>query len=190
MHMSHIKHSTVLADPPWQGQSGEPHYLTLPGERIKQIGISLERHLAADAFCWLWVTNGTIPLGQQVLEAWGFEYRSLLTWVKPRLGLGRPLRNMTEHVMLGVRGKPKELFHSQGTWLFAPVQDHSHKPEEVHEIIERLCPGPYLELFARRPRHGWHVWGNQVRSDIDLLGFPVPDSPLTRVTEGDDGDDQ
>ncbi len=178
------KYKTLLADPPWQGQSGEPHYMTLPGERIKQMGIALDRVLDEDAFCWLWVTNATVPLGLEVLKAWGFEYRSLLSWIKPRLGLGRPLRNMTEHVMLGVRGKPVAQFRRQGTWLFAPIQDHSHKPEEVHDIIERVSPGPYLELFARRPRSGWDVWGNEVPSDVDLVGFPVSNSPATRAQQG------
>ena len=100
--------------------------------------------------------------------------------MKPRIGLGPYLRNMTEHVMLGTRGKAPVKFRGQGTWLFAPLQDHSHKPEEVHEIIQRVSPGPYLEIFARRPRAGWSVWGNEVASDIDLPGWPVPDAPATR----------
>lgn len=113
--MTQQLHSVVLADPPWQAQGGERHYNTLPLERIKQIGIALDALLAPNAVCFLWVTNGTIPDGQGVLKAWGFEYRSLLTWIKPRLGLGSPLRNMSEHVMVGVRGKPVVKFHSQGT---------------------------------------------------------------------------
>lgn len=182
--MSTPKYKTILADPPWVGQSGENHYATMRLESIKQMGIALDPLIADDAHCWLWVTNATIPQGHEVLAAWGFEYRSLLTWIKPRLGLGTYLRNMTEHVMLGTRGKAPVRFKGQGTWLFAPVQEHSHKPEEVHDIIERVSDGPYLELFARRPRPGWHVWGNEVASDIDLLGFPVPDAPATR---GDGG---
>lgn len=184
--MNQVKYRTVMADPPWQAQSGEAHYLTLPLEKIKQIGIALGPLLEDDAVCWLWVTNATIPQGHEVLAAWGFQYRQLLTWVKPRLGLGSPLRNMTEHVMLGVRGKPNVKFRSQGTWLFAPVQPpHSHKPEEVHKIAERVFAGPYLELFARRAQPGWHVWGNEIRSDIDLIGFPVPDAPATRGDSGE-----
>jgi N6-adenosine-specific RNA methylase IME4 len=188
--MTTKKYTTILADPPWPAQSGENHYLTLPMQRIKQLGIALESHIADDAHCWIWVTNGTIADGMACLAAWGFEYRSLLTWVKPRLGLGPYLRNMTEHVLLGTRGKAPAQFRGQGTWLFAPVQDHSHKPEEVHDIIERFSPGPNrLELFARRARPGWDHWGNEIRSDVDLVGFPVPDSPLTRgEVEGAPGD--
>lgn len=59
-------------------------------------------------------------------------------------------------------------FRSQPTWLFAPVQEHSHKPEEQYAIIERCSRGPYLELFARRRRPGWHCWGNEVDADVVL----------------------
>ena len=178
--MTKHKYSTVLADPPWMGQSGEKHYDTMTLDAIKEMGPAIRSVTADDAHCWLWVTNATIPIGHEVLEAWGFQYRSLLTWVKPRIGLGPYLRNMTEHVMLGTRGKAPVKFRGQGTWLFAPLQDHSHKPEEVHEIIQRVSPGPYLEIFARRPRAGWSVWGNEVASDVDLSGWPVPDAPATR----------
>jgi N6-adenosine-specific RNA methylase IME4 len=178
--MTQHKFSTLVADPPWTGQSGENHYDTMSIDRIKAMGPAIQSVMADDAHCWLWVTNATVPIGHEVLEAWGFQYRSILTWVKPRIGLGPYLRNMTEHVMLGTRGNAPVKFRGQGTWLFAPIQDHSHKPEEVHEIIERVSSGPYLELFARRSRRGWAVWGNEVPSDIDLPGWSVPDSPVTR----------
>lgn len=84
----------------------------------------------ADAHLWLWVTNATLFADQAVMEAWGFTYRSCLTWVKPGLGLGSfYLRNNTEHLLLGTRGKAPVLYRSQPTWLFAPKQEHSHKPE-------------------------------------------------------------
>jgi N6-adenosine-specific RNA methylase IME4 len=114
------------------------------------------------------VTNASLFAGRQVMEAWGFTYRSILTWIKPRLGLGHYLRNQTGHLLLGTRGKAPVLFRGQGSWVYAPVQEHSHKPEEQYAIVERCSPGPYLELFARRPRAGWHVWGNEVVSDVTL----------------------
>jgi N6-adenosine-specific RNA methylase IME4 len=178
-------HGTVIADCPWPGQSGEDHYSTMRIETIKKMRFAIDQHVADDAHCWLWVTNGTILAGHEVLKAWGFQYKSMLTWVKPRLSYGPYLRNMTEHVLLGTRGKAPARFHGQGSWLFAPVQDHSHKPEEAHDIFERLSPGPYLELFARRPRAGWDVWGMEVSSDVDLVGFPVPNSPKTRSEGGE-----
>jgi len=124
---------------------------------------------SVDAHLWLWVTNSTLFAGRSVMEAWGFTYRSCLTWVKPGLGLGSSyLRNNTEHLLFGTKGKAPILYRSQPTWLFAPKQDHSHKPEEQYAVIERCSPGPYLELFARRKRQGWQVWGNEVTSDVVL----------------------
>jgi len=165
------RYSTVLADPPWNieqlGKRGaERHYNLLPVSAIAALPVS--RLAAADAHCWLWVTNASLWAGKQVLEAWGFQYRSILTWIKPKFGLGAYLRNQTEHLLLGVRGRAPIQFRGQGSWLYAPVQEHSHKPEEQYAVIERCSPGPYLELFARRPRLGWHVWGNQVDSDVQL----------------------
>lgn len=169
------KYASVIADPPWSGLGGERHYPVMSREQICAIGSELEPLLAPDALLWLWVANANIADGHEVLAAWGFQYRSMLTWAKfGRLGLGKPLRNTTEHVLVGVRGKPDIRFRSQGTWLVAPVQEHSHKPEELHAIAERVGPlGPRLELFARRPRPGWDVWGNEVASDVALGPFPT-----------------
>jgi N6-adenosine-specific RNA methylase IME4 len=165
------RYATVLADPPWNIQQAghrgaNTHYNLLSASEITKLPVG--QLAAPDAHCWLWVTNASLWAGKQVLEAWGFEYRSILTWIKPKLGLGWYLRNQTEHLLLGVRGRAPIQFRGQGSWLYAPVQEHSHKPEEQYAVIERCSPGPYLELFARRPRAGWHVWGNQVDSDVRL----------------------
>lgn len=177
--MNQKKYNTLVADPPWQGQGGEKHYMTLRMSTLKDMGDDVRSIMADDAHCWIWCTNATILAAHELLEAWGFEYRSMLTWIKPRLGLGRYLRNMSEHVVLGTRGNAPVEFRAQGTWLFAPVQDHSHKPEEFHQIVTRVGPGPnYLELFARRPFPGFDVWGNEVESDVALPHWPVPRQPV------------
>ncbi len=172
------KYKTILADPPWDiQQKGKSrgaikHYNLMTLERIKAMPIS---DLAEEnAHCWLWVTNATLEAGFDVLRAWGFTPRSIYTWVKPRLGLGVYLRNSTEHLLLGTRGKAPIQFKGQMNWGFMPLQDHSQKPEEVYGIIERCSEGNYLELFARRPRHGWDIWGNEVASDVKIRDFPVP----------------
>lgn len=171
---------TVLADPPWsthqQGDKGaSQHYRLMTLERIKAMPV---KELAEDdAHLWLWVTNATLREGYEVAEAWGFTVRSLLTWIKFRLGLGAHLRNSTEHLLFATRGKAPVLFRSQPTWMVAPVQEHSHKPEEQFPLIERVSPGPYLELFARRRPPStapWFVWGNEVDSDLTIPGYPVP----------------
>jgi N6-adenosine-specific RNA methylase IME4 len=130
--------------------------------------LPVKQLVAEDAHLWLWVTNSTIHAGRQVMDAWGFSYRSILTWIKPRFGLGQYLRSQTEHLLLGVRGHAPIGFRGQGSWFYAPVQEHSHKPEEQYAIIERCSPGPYLELFARRRRSGWDAWGNEIESDVRL----------------------
>lgn len=163
---------TILADPPWDvlqrsGRGAHRHYSLMTVDDIAALPIS--GLASANAHLWLWVTNATLFAGQAVMEAWGFTYRSCLTWVKPGLGLGSSyLRNNTEHLLFGTKGKAPILYRSQPTWLFAPKQDHSHKPEEQYAVIERCSPGPYLELFARRKRPGWQVWGNEVASDVVL----------------------
>jgi len=164
--------ATILADPPWEtlqhsGRGAHRHYPLMSTEEIAALPVG--RPADTDAHLWLWVTNATLFAGQAVMEAWGFTYRSCLTWVKPGLGLGSfYLRNNTEHLLFGTKGRAPIRYRSQPTWLFAPKQEHSHKPEEQYAVIERCSPGPYLELFARRKRPGWQVWGNDVESDVVL----------------------
>ncbi|CAM4364633.1 MT-A70 family methyltransferase [Nocardia ninae] len=171
------RYRCVLADPPWdthqKGQRGAiQHYNLMTLREIKSMPVA--DLVEDDSHCWIWVTNATLRDGYDVLESWGFEPRSPLTWVKTRLGLGQYLRNMTEHLILGTRGNAPVNFRGQPTWTFAPVQDHSHKPEEQYAIIERVSSGPYLELFARRSHPGWQAWGNEIDSSIRIPGYPVP----------------
>jgi N6-adenosine-specific RNA methylase IME4 len=162
----------ILADPPWdtRNQRGcrgaDRHYPLMTIAEISELPVA---GLAAeDAHLWLWVTNADVFAQVAVMAAWGFSYRGCLTWIKPRYGMGWYLRNQTEHVLLGVRGLAPMRFRGQGSWFYAPVQEHSRKPEERYAIIERCSPGPYLELFARRRRPGWDVWGNEVTCDVHL----------------------
>jgi N6-adenosine-specific RNA methylase IME4 len=176
-HRAKKLYKTILADPPWdidqKGSYGAiMHYSLMTLDRIKAMPVA--DFAGQDAHCWLWVTNGTLRHGYDVLEAWGFKCKSVFSWIKPRLGLGTYLRNATEHVLLGTRGKAPVLYKAQPNWGFFPVQDHSHKPEELYAIIERVSPGPYLELFARRHQPGWDAWGDEIISDIEIAGYPVP----------------
>lgn len=169
--------ATILVDPPWPAQSGEKHYRTMSLARIKALPVG---SLAArDAHLWLWTTNALLPKAYEVAEAWGFTVRSPLTWVKFRLGLGGryQLRNATEQLLFCTRGRAPLGSRSQPTWFNAPVTEHSRKPAEQFAIIERVSPGPYLELFARRrpeSNQPWAIWGDQVDSDIRIPGFAVP----------------
>jgi N6-adenosine-specific RNA methylase IME4 len=156
--------------------------------RIKSL--PLEKLATPNSHCCLWVTNITLRYGFDVMDAWGFKPRSVFTWIKPRMGLGTYLRNATEHVLFGTRGKAPVMFRAQPNWLFAPLQEHSHKPEELYQVIERVSPGPYLELFARRHQPGWDAWGNEIESDIEIPGYPVPSDknhPTTAQTPAEKG---
>lgn len=174
--------NTIVLDPPWQkNQTGnygaEKHYGLMTNEEIA--GLPIDLLAAKDAHLWLWTTNSTIPEALALIEKWGFTYRSIFTWIKPRLGLGTYLRNASEQILFATRGKAPVKFKGQQNWLFAPLQDHSHKPEEQYAIIERVSPGPYLELFARRRpttacADDWSVWGNEISSDLYIPGYFVP----------------
>jgi N6-adenosine-specific RNA methylase IME4 len=174
------KFRTILADPPWDIQQkgargAEIHYDLMTLDQIKAMPVA---DLAApDSHLWLWTTNASLRDAYDVAEAWGFTVRSPLTWIKFRLGLGNYLRNATEHLLLCTRGKAPVNFRAQPTWINAPVQDHSHKPEEQYALVERISSGPYLELFARRRPSSnapWAVWGNEIASDVRIPGYPVP----------------
>ncbi|MGS2809324.1 MT-A70 family methyltransferase [Nocardia sp. MW-W600-9] len=183
------RYRTILADPPWtRNQVGSwgasAHYPLMSLERIAGMPVA---DLAEDnAHLWLWVTNATLRDGFDVIESWGFVPRSPLTWIKPRFQLGNYLRNATEHLLFGTRGRAPVNFKAQPTWMFAPLQEHSHKPEEQYAVIERVSGGPYLELFARRHQPGWHVWGNEVDADVVIPGYPVPSdrAKTTNICEG------
>lgn len=144
------------------------------------------------AFLWLWTTSSFLLDGSaaRVCNAWGFIPKQIITWVKARetgdagyilhIGMGHYTRNCTEHLILATRGKVKSLIQtkSEPNVIFAPRTKHSEKPEVVYDLVERLCPGPYLELFARgRPRPGWTAWGNQVER-LGTVGDPLPEPAL------------
>lgn len=173
-----VRFNAILLDPPWSIQQkghlgAAEHYDLMSMDEIKALPIN--NLLSDNAHVWLWVTNAVLPYLPELMEAWGLTYRSIYTWCKPRLGLGNYLRNCTEQLIFATKGKAPIQFKAQMNWGFMPVQDHSHKPEEVYEIIERCSPGPYLELFARQRHPGWYVWGNEIASDIVIPDQPVPE---------------
>jgi N6-adenosine-specific RNA methylase IME4/ParB-like chromosome segregation protein Spo0J len=150
----------IVADPPWEYDGGNLPYPTMTLEAIKSLPV---REIAApDAILWLWTTNAHLRVSFEVAEAWGFEYKNLLTWVKDRFGTGDWMRGQTEHCLFAIRGKPIFLGGKQGTVIEAVRRDHSQKPEEFYELVERLCPGGKVELFARTLRIGWAAFGDQI----------------------------
>jgi N6-adenosine-specific RNA methylase IME4 len=114
-----------------------------------------------DAILWLWTTNAHLRVAFDVVKSWGFEYKTLLTWVKDRMGTGEWLRGQTEHCLLATRGKPVFIHGNHTTVLKALRREHSRKPEEFYILVEATCPGSKVELFARQARAGWQAFGNQ-----------------------------
>jgi N6-adenosine-specific RNA methylase IME4 len=116
-----------------------------------------------DSILWLWVTNANMRHAFTVLDAWGFQERSILTWVKPSIKCGEWLRGQSEHCIMAVRGRPPVTLTNQSTVLHAapPENRHSRKPDEFYRMVESLCPGSKIELFCRHPRPGWAAHGDE-----------------------------
>jgi N6-adenosine-specific RNA methylase IME4 len=118
---------------------------------------------APDCILWFWVTNHHMREAFAVLDAWGFEQKTILTWVKDHFGNGDWLRGQTEHCIMAVRGKPIVTLTNQTTVLHAPVRGHSVKPVEFYELVESLCPAPrYCDLFSRYQHNDkWDCHGDE-----------------------------
>ncbi len=176
-------YKTILADPPWMERGGgklkrgaDRHYPLLKTEQIAAVPVAT---LAEEnAHLYLWTTNNHLPDALWVMEAWGFKYKTAITWAKDRIGIGQYFRGMTEHVLFGVRGnipyrtKPNGKRAQGRTLIVAPKGAHSEKPEELRAMIEVVSPGPYLELFARQKYPGWDAWGDEVQSDVQIEWRP------------------
>jgi N6-adenosine-specific RNA methylase IME4 len=184
-----VRYRTIVADPPWRYRStdiltrgwrrtasvetaksmtAEGHYTTMTNAEIAALPVG---GLADDPAClFLWVTNprlygerdGTCS-PHEIAAGWGFRYVTMLTWVKTGpMGLGFYFRGQTEHVLFCVRGDfriPPKVRESNV--VTAPRRGHSEKPDAFYDLVERVCPGPYVELFARRARFGWDYWGDE-----------------------------
>lgn len=171
---------TIVADPPWLPklhagmtvfgrQKARPQmlYPTMSVDEICRFDVP---PTAGKAHLYLWVLSQHADWGYQVARAWGFEPQILLTWAKPILGLGRFQCN-TEQILVARKGGPvRNAFgFTRGTWFNWPRGRHSAKPDGFYAMVERVSPGPYVELFARRRRPGWDCRGNQLPDEPQLL---------------------
>ena len=160
-----------MADPPWLERGAgkckrgaDKHYSLMNTDAIIGAILSADKwHPADDCHLWLWVTNNFLPDGLRVIEAIGFRYVTNLVWVKDMMGLGQYLRGQHELCLFAVKGKAMmpEKRNVQSVAWYLPRGSHSRKPGDVTNHIERVSPGPRLEMFARSPRQGWDVWGNE-----------------------------
>lgn len=180
----------ILADPPWRftnrtGKVAPEHrrlsrYSTMTNEEIKALPVG--RLAATSSHLYLWVPNALVLEGLEVMRAWGFTYKTNLVWYKTRRdggpdgrGVGFYFRNVTELVLFGTRGNLRTLApgRRQVNVVVSQKREHSRKPDELYDIIERCSPGPYLELFARQVRPGWAAWGDEATSYDDSHVSPV-----------------
>lgn len=171
--------ATILADPPWRftnrtGKMAPEHkrlsrYGTMSHEDI--LALPVPDLSAPQAHLYLWVPNALIAEGLEVMQQWGFTYKTNLVWFKVRKdggpdgrGVGFYFRNVTELVLFGVKGnmRTRDAGRRQVNLLASRKREHSRKPDEFYDIIEACSPGPRMELFARHPRVGWYQWGDEL----------------------------
>ena len=173
------KFGTILADPPWRftNQTGKiapenkklKRYKTMNLDEIKSLPVN--RVSSKRSHLYLWVPNALLKEGLEVMEAWGFTYKTNIIWNKVRKdgepdgrGVGFYFRNTTEVILFGTKGSKVRTLksgRSQVNIIKTKKREHSRKPDELYQIIEKCSWGPYLELFARGTKKKWTSWGNQ-----------------------------
>jgi N6-adenosine-specific RNA methylase IME4 len=173
-------YGTILADPPWRfqnrtGKMAPEHrrlsrYVTMTLEEIMELPVA--QLALPQSHLYLWVPNALILEGLEVMRRWGFLYKTNLVWYKIRKdggpdgrGVGFYFRNVTELILFGVRGslRTRTAGRRQTNIVTSRKREHSRKPDELYDIVERCSPGPFLELFARHPRKGWFQWGDEIQ---------------------------
>jgi len=179
-----MTYQTIVADPPWEyGQKlaspkarGGVHYPTMTEAELS--GLNVAQWAAPDCQLWLWSTNAHLHTAFHVMEAWGFRYVTMATWVKTQIGLGYWLRGQTEHVLLGIKGNPRSKLtgphgatgQGASTLIVAPRGKHSEKPNAFYDLAETMSEPPRLELFARVQRLGWTCWGDELGIELGTKG--------------------
>lgn len=162
-------YDVIVIDPPWNYQDdsvydadgfrGTCPYPTMSIEQIKDIKLPAKD----DCVLWLWTTNKHIFDCREILNEWGFEIKSILTWDKEHIAIGRWLRSQTEHCILAIKGKPYYQNTKFGTLLREKRTEHSAKPESFYKMVDEICAGRKLDYFARKKREGWDVFGDEVK---------------------------
>lgn len=185
------RYRTIVADPPWRyttmkgmptrgshPSSAEAQYTTMAMDAIAALPV---RDLAEDdAHLYLWVTNPILseqrlhggPTASAIARSWGFEPKTVLTWLKGEngAGMGFFFRGDTEHVLFCVRGDlPIPADRRESNVFRGKRGAHSAKPDSFLDLVERVSPGPYVELFARRARFGWDYWGDESLNTAELV---------------------
>ena len=146
---------TLVVDPSWdyqqwRGSRAGPTYATMSHQEL--LALPIPKWAASKCHLYLWTTNAFMPQASELVTAWGFVHKTILTWVKPRIGFGQYFRNRTEHVLFAIKGDLAVRCHNISTAFEAPQGKHSEKPERFYEIVRQASPAPYGEAFQRNPR--------------------------------------
>lgn len=168
-------YGAILCDPPWSFEayrnkraiaqrSAQPHYQVESVDELSRLPVL---DLAApQCALFMWAVDSHLDQAINLMERWGFSYKTIaFVWVKttaggqPRMGMGLWTRKMSEICILGTRGKPPRADKGVRQVIMAPRREHSRKPDEARDRIQRLVTGPYVELFARESAPGWDSWG-------------------------------
>lgn len=164
---------------PFGVRDNKPRSLSYPTMTVDQIKeLRVEALSLPGSHLYLWTTNGYLRDAFEVLQAWGFSYSTTLVWAKNPMGggLGGCYGIATEYCLFAYMGTCNASARiGRNWWNWRRPYDergkpkHSAKPNEFYELVEGMSPGPRLEMFARSPRDGWDVWGNEVQSDVEVL---------------------
>lgn len=164
MKLPNKTYKTLLADPPWKyGKgwgwgAGEYYHLM----SLKDIcDLPVQNITDRNAHLYLWCPNGMLSQRLRVMEAWGFKFKTVITWVKHRSIFGYYFKGQSEQLLFGVKGVLPPQDRTQVTIINGRVRNHSRKPDEQYPLIEKVSPTPRIELFARYRREGWDVWGKE-----------------------------
>jgi N6-adenosine-specific RNA methylase IME4 len=163
-------YQVVYADPPWQydfskdsADTIEAHYPTMPLEEIRLLPVG--EIATRDSVLFLWATSPKLKEAMQVIDTWGFTYRTCAVWVKNWIGMGYYFRQRHELLLVATRGEPPTPFveNRPDSVQESPKEEHSKKPDLFYTLIEAMYPqAKRIELFARQVRLGWDQWGNEV----------------------------
>lgn len=181
------QYQVVYADPPWEYTSGFPGWggrgkrrsLPYPSMTLSEIkALNIKSVLKKEGYLFLWVTNKYLEKGFEVVRSWGCVPRQTLVWCKEPIGQGLGGMFATTTEFLIVAQNIREGTNAHGTrtskqkvntsWFRQPRGRHSEKPDFFRKVIEKVCDGPYLELFAREKFDAWDIWGNELPNDITL----------------------
>lgn len=175
------QYNIIYADPPWRYRnnqvqgSAENHYSTMEIQEL--CALPVEKFAAKDSVLFLWATFPKLPEALTLIEAWGFQYKSVaFVWLKQNrkslswyYGLGFWTRGNAEICLLATRGHPRRKSNKIHQFIISPIEQHSKKPDIARQkIVDLMGDLPRLELFARQRAEGWDVWGNEVENSITL----------------------